>query len=473
MLDAIRTRRPEGEAESRNSEPEFMERAADSWAKNASGMVWRKSMSHIVVLGAGLGGTIMAYEMREKLRPGDSISVVNLGTSYTFVPSNPWVAVGWRDREDITVDLAKVFARRGIALRPEGARKVHPKENRVELNDGSFVDYDYLIIATGPELAFDEVPGLGPDGYTQSVCHVDHALAAKPKFDQLLTKPGPIVVGAVQGAFCYGPAYEFAFILDTALRRAKMRDQVPMTFVTPEPYVGHLGLDGVGDTKSLLESAMRERHIKWITNAKVASVDEGVMHVEVVNDDGSLKAKHDLPFAFSMMLPAFRGVSAVAGIEGLVNPRGFVTIDKHQRNVAYPNVFSIGVCVAIPPVGKTPLPVGVPKTGFMIESMVTATAENITSLLRGEEPKAVATWNAVCLADFGDEGIAFVAQPQIPPRNVNWSSQGKWVHAAKVGFEKYFLHKVKQGKSETFYEGLALDMLGIKKLKAIHIEPAE
>ena len=430
-------------------------------------------MSHIVVLGAGLGGTIMAYEMREKLRPGDSLSVINLGATYSFVPSNPWVAVGWRDREDISVDLTKVFARRGIALRSEGARKVHPKENRVELNDGSFVDYDYLIIATGPELAFDEVPGLGPAGYTQSVCHIDHALAAKPKFDQLLKKPGPIVVGAVQGASCYGPAYEFAFILDTALRRAKMRDQVPMTFVTPEPYVGHLGLDGVGDTKSLLESAMRERHIKWITNARVTSVDEGLMHVEEVNEDGTVKAKHDLPFAYSMMLPAFRGVSAVAGVEGLVNPRGFVTIDKYQRNVAYPNVFSIGVCVAIPPVGKTPLPVGVPKTGFMIESMVTATAENISSLLRGEEPKAVATWNAVCLADFGDEGIAFVAQPQIPPRNVNWSSQGKWVHAAKVGFEKYFLHKVRQGKSETFYEGLALDILGIKKLKAIHIEPAE
>lgn len=430
-------------------------------------------MSHIVVLGAGLGGTIMAYEMREKLRPGDSLSVINLGATYSFVPSNPWVAVGWRDREDISVDLTKVFARRGIALRPEGARKVYPRENRVELNDGSFVDYDYLIIATGPELAFDEVPGLGPAGFTQSVCHIDHALAAKPKFDQLLKKPGPIVVGAVQGASCYGPAYEFAFILDTALRRAKMRDQVPMTFVTPEPYVGHLGLDGVGDTKSLLESAMRERHIKWITNARVTSVDEGLMHVEEVNEDGTVKAKHDLPFAYSMMLPAFRGVSAVAGIEGLVNPRGFVTIDKHQRNAAYPNVFSIGVCVAIPPVGKTPLPVGVPKTGFMIESMVTATAENIGSLLRGEEPKAVATWNAVCLADFGDEGIAFVAQPQIPPRNVNWSSQGKWVHAAKVGFEKYFLHKVRQGKSETFYEGMALDMLGIKKLKAIHIEPAE
>jgi sulfide:quinone oxidoreductase len=430
-------------------------------------------MSHIVVLGAGLGGTIMAYEMREKLRREDSLTVINLGTSYSFVPSNPWVAVGWRDRSDITVDLAATFKRRNIALRPEGARKVHPTENCVELNDGSSVTYDYLIIATGPELAFDEVPGLGPEGHTQSVCQIDHAVAARGAFDRLVRKPGPVVIGAVQGASCYGPAYEFAFIVDTALRKAKVRDRVPITFVTPEPYIGHLGLDGVGDTKTLLESAMRERHIKWVTNAKVTSVDDGTMHVEEVNEDGTTKARHDLPFAFSMLLPAFRGVDAVKGIDGLVNPRGFVTIDRHQRNQAYPNIFSIGVCVAIPPVGKTPLPVGVPKTGFMIESMVSATAENIGALLRGQEPKAVATWNAVCLADFGDEGIAFVAQPQIPPRNVNWSSQGKWVHTAKVGFEKYFLHKVRQGKSETFYEGLALDMLGIKKLKAIHMESAE
>lgn len=236
-------------------------------------------------------------------------------------------------------------------------------------------------------------------------------------------------------------------MIDTALRKARVRDRVPMTFVTPEPYIGHLGLDGVGDTKGLIESAMRDRHIKWITNARTTKVESEKLVVEEVNGDGSVKATHELPFAFSMLLPAFRGVPAVHGIEGLTNPRGFVVIDKHQRNPAFPNVFGVGVCVAIPPVGKTPLAVGVPKTGFMIESMVTATAENIDSLLRGEELKAVATWNAVCLADFGDDGIAFVAQPQIPPRNVNWSSQGKWVHTAKIGFEKYFLRKVRQGKA--------------------------
>jgi sulfide:quinone oxidoreductase len=429
-------------------------------------------MAHIVVLGAGLGGTIMAYELKDAVRPEDRVTIVNKGSTYSFVPSNPWVAVGWRGKEEIEVELAPVMERRGIAFRPEGARKVMPTENRIELEDGSVIDYDYLVIATGPELAFDEIEGLGPQGHTESVCHVDHALRAQGGFETLAKTGGPAIVGAVQGASCFGPAYEFAFILETALRRKKVRDRVPMTLLTPEPYIGHLGLDGVGDTKSLLESALREKHIKWITNAKVAKVEAGLMHVEEVNEDGSLKTKHELPFAFSMLLPAFRGVSAVRGVEGLTNPRGFILADRHQRNPTFPNVFSVGVCVAIPPVSKTPLPVGTPKTGFMIESMVTATAKNIGALLRGQEARSVGTWNAVCLADFGDTGIAFVAQPQIPPRNVNWSASGKWVHAAKVGFERYFLRKIRQGKSETFYEKLALDMLGISKLKDIHEEVA-
>ena len=423
-------------------------------------------MAHVVVLGAGLGGAIMAYEMKEQLRPEDRITVITRDPTYHFVPSNPWIAVGWRERDDITVDLAPTMAKKGIAFRTTPARKVHPAENRVELDDGSSVDYDYLIIATGPDLAFDEIEGLGPHGgHTQSVCHVDHALKAREVYERLLKNPGPVIIGAAQGASCFGPAYEFLFILETALRQAKIRDRVPMTFVTAEPYVGHLGLDGVGDTKGLLESQMREKHIKWITSARVQKVEEGRMWVEEVADDGSVRATRELPFAFSMMLPAFRGVPAVSGIEGLSNPRGFTIVDRHQRNPKVPNVFAVGVCVAIPPMGPTPVPCGVPKTGFMIESMVTATAHNIGALVRGNQPDSVGSWNAVCLADFGDGGIAFVAQPQIPPRNVNWSSSGKWVHLAKIGFEKYFLRKLRKGQSEPFYESLALKVLGIDKLK--------
>ncbi|WP_126401502.1 NAD(P)/FAD-dependent oxidoreductase [Blastochloris tepida] len=424
-------------------------------------------MAHIVILGAGLGGVIMAYEMKDQMGKGDTLTVITKDPIYHFVPSNPWVAVNWRTREAVEVDLAPVFARRGIDFRPMPATRVHPDQNRVDLADGSSISYDFLIIATGPELAFDEIEGLGPEGYTTSICHVDHATEAAAKFEEFCKNPGPIVTGAVQGASCFGPAYEYTFILDTELRRRRIRDKVPMTFVTAEPYIGHLGLDGVGDTKGLLEGEMRQHHIKFITSARVKAVEPGKMTIEEIADDGSIKKTTELPFAFSMMLPSFRGIGALRGIEGLVNPRGFVLIDQHQQNPTYRNVFAVGVCVAIPPIGPTPVPCGIPKTGFMIESMVTATANNIAQILRGEQPTHQGTWNAVCLADFGDSGVAFVAQPQIPPRNVNWSSSGVWVHNAKIAFEKYFIRKMRRGESEPFYEKAMLDILGIGKLKKV------
>jgi sulfide:quinone oxidoreductase len=422
-------------------------------------------MAHIVILGAGIGGMPMAYEMKALARPGDKVTVISEAPKFHFVPSNPWVAVSWRTRNDIEIEIAPALKNKGIESIIGRAKRVHPQANQVELEDGRKVDYDYLVIATGPKLAFDEIEGLGPEGHTQSICHVSHAVTASEAWARFVNEPGPIVVGAVQGASCFGPAYEFAMIMDTDLRRRKVRDKVPMTFVTSEPYIGHLGLGGVGDSKGMLESAMRQRHIKWICNAKTTKVEAGQMFVTEHNDQGQPIKEHVLPFKHSMMLPAFKGVDAVFGIEGLTNPRGFITIDEHQRNPKFRNIFSVGVCVAIPPVEVTPIPCGTPKTGFMIESMVTATAHNIRELLDGKEPTHHATWNTVCLADFGDTGAAFVALPQIPPRNVSWFNEGKWVHLAKVAFEKYFLRKMQKGTSEPYYEKAVMDMLGIAKLK--------
>ena len=239
----------------------------------------------IVVLGAGLGGTIASYEIKAAVKGRANVMTVSDTDTYSFIPSNPWVAVRWREPEAIQVHLPPVFAKKKIGFTSVGAKRLHASEKRLELNDGTSITYDYLVIATGPDLAFNEIEGLGPQGHTVSVCQTAHAADAADAFDAFVENPGPIVVGAVQGASCYGPAYEFALILDTELRRRKIRDKVPMTFVTAEPYIGHLGLDGVGDTKSLLESELRDRHIKWITNARVAKVDAGLMHVEEVNDD--------------------------------------------------------------------------------------------------------------------------------------------------------------------------------------------
>lgn len=424
-------------------------------------------MAHIVIMGAGIGGLPSAYEIREVLGKGHKITVINSVDYFSFVPSNPWVAVGWREADETTIPLKPYLSKKDIDLIAQPVVSLDPDNNCLTVKDGSVISYDYLVIATGPKLAFDEIDGFGPvAGHTQSICTVDHAMSAYTAWQSFVEDPGPIVVGAVQGASCFGPAYEFALVMNSDLRKRKLRDKVPMTYVTSEPYIGHLGLGGVGDSKGMLESELRMQDINWITNAKVSKVEAGKMYVDEHNQQGEVIKQHELPFNYSMMIPAFKGIDPLLAVgEDLVNPRGFVKVDEFQRNPKWHNIYSVGVCIAIPPVEATPVPVGVPKTGYMIESMVTAAVQNIKNHMEDKPLEHVGTWNAICLADMGDTGVAFVAMPQIPPRNVAWMKKGKWVHMAKVAFEKYFINKMKSGTSETSYEKFILKALGIEKLK--------
>jgi sulfide:quinone oxidoreductase len=422
-------------------------------------------MAHIVIMGAGIGGMPTAYELKAKLGNQHQITVVNAVDYFQFVPSNPWLAVGWSKREKITFPIRPYLEKKGINFIAQPVSKIDAEQNKLQLANGDSLSYDYLVITTGPKLSFDEVSGAGPNGgYTHSICTVDHAEESWDAYQEFLKDPGPVIIGAMPGASCFGPAYEYTFIVNKDLRKRKIRNKVPITYVTSEPYIGHLGLGGVGDSKGMLESEYRSNDVKWITNAKVTKVEAGKMFVTEHDLNGNVVKEHELPFKYSMMLPAFKGVDPVAAVEGLCNPRGFVLIDEHQRSKKYHNIFAAGVCVAIPPVEATPIPTGAPKTGYMIESMVTAIVHNITADLAGEAADAKATWNAICLADMGDTGAVFVALPQIPPRNWNWMKKGKWVHYAKIAFEKYFMYKMKKGTSEPIYEKYVLKAMGIEKL---------
>jgi sulfide:quinone oxidoreductase len=220
-------------------------------------------MAHIVILGAGIGGMPAAFEMRDMLPKEHKITVINALDHFQFVPSNPWLAVGWRKRDDVILKIAPLLERKGIAFIAKAVTAIDAQASRLTLDGGETLAYDYLVITTGPKLSFDEVPGSGPhNGHTQSVCTVTHAEAFWNQYQEFLKNPGPVVIGAMPMASCFGPAYEFAFILDTDLRRRKLRNKVPITFVTSEPYIGHLGLGGGAHGSSGCATA-------WvITNAK-------------------------------------------------------------------------------------------------------------------------------------------------------------------------------------------------------------
>jgi len=123
-------------------------------------------MAHVVIIGASTGGFPAAYDLRATLGKNHLITVISNSDTFQFVPSNPWVAVGWRSRQDTIFELAPYLAKKHIAFIPVAAQEIKPDTNQVILADGRVLDYDYLVIATGPKLAFDEVEGLGPQGHT-------------------------------------------------------------------------------------------------------------------------------------------------------------------------------------------------------------------------------------------------------------------------------------------------------------------
>lgn len=423
-------------------------------------------MKHIVIIGAGLGGLPAAYKLRRELPKDVQITVVNAAADFEFVPSLPWVALGWRSAHQVSLPLQDLLARRAIQFICGRVTALQPTANRIEVDDGSLtLDYDYLIITTGARLAFDEVPGLGPHGgYTQSICTLSQAEQAAASYKAFLRDPGPMVIGGVQGVSCFGPAYEYACMLDTDLRKRRLRHKVPITFVTSEPYIGHLGLAGVGDSKGFFEHELRSRGIRWIENARVTGIEDGVLHAQQVDQAANPVREHNIEFRYGMLMPAFKGDPAIAAVDGLCNPRGFVLVDAQQRSVKYPNIYALGVAIAIPPVEATPIPTGTPKTGYMIDSMVAATVENIKQALAGQTPSHAASWNALCMADLGDSGAFFMAVPQLPPRNVTKMLRGRWVHWGKIAYEKHFMRKMRAGIAESRLERLVFKLLGTQHL---------
>jgi sulfide:quinone oxidoreductase len=401
-------------------------------------------MTHVVIVGAGIGGVPAAYAMRAGLDSQDRVSVVSDKDYFHFVPSNPWVAMGWRNFEEIAFPVAPYLAQRGISFIPHALKRVDAELNQIELADGSRVDYDYLILATGLQGVFDEVLGLDPKaGNTHSVIHVEDAQRANTGWQAFVREPGPVVVGAAQGSAILGPMYEFAFLADADLRDRKIRDRVPITVITPEPYAGHLGLGGKGETRQLLEAALRERDITCVCNARTLGVESGKVHIVEYDQEGREQTPRELPFAYSVYWPPFGGAAALKNSLDLTDARGFVPVDEYLRCPEYSNIFAVGACVARPPVDATPVTLGVPESVYSIQGEVDTAVGNILADINGEGPTSAAPRRAKWLSDMGESGAQYLSEPNVPLRNINWMKEGRWVHTAKVDFEKYFISKIK------------------------------
>jgi sulfide:quinone oxidoreductase len=390
-------------------------------------------MAKIVILGGSFGGLTAAFELKRLLGNRADITVVSDLDRFVFVPSLPWLSFGWRRVSDITLSLKPILERKGIAFRHDKAKGVDADASKV-ITEKKELSYDYLVIATGPHLAFDEIPGLGPEGgHTECIFTLDEAEKTRHAWSRFLENPGPIAVGSVQGVSCFGPPYEYAFEADMELRRMKMRHKVPMFFITSEPYIGHFGIGGFGASKSWLEDEFANRDIKLLTNQAVE---------EFAPDEVRLKDGTKIPFKLGMFASAMKGVPAVAH---LGNPRGFIPVDGRMRHKDHKNIFSVGVAIAIAPPEPTSVPTGVPKTGQMTVNMAKTAARTIASDITDIKPPGLYEMNVFCLMDMGKTAAYMSAKPLLPPRQEITTRKALWAKWMKISFERYFLYKMKHG----------------------------
>jgi sulfide:quinone oxidoreductase len=418
---------------------------------------------HIVIVGGSFAGLTAAYELKRRLGNRVRVTVIDKNDQFVFIPSLIWVPFGWRTARQITFPLRPSLERCGAEFLQATARRIDPVGQVVEIGRADAPDrieevrYDYLLIATGPHVQFDVIPGLGPHGgFTQSICTIDHAERARLAWKQFTNDPGPVIVGATQGSACYGAAYEFVFNLEHALRKAGIRDKASVTYVTSEPFAGHFGIGGMKHARGMTEWFFRHVGIDWAVNAVMDRVTPGEVYFRAgqltrAKETGPAVALAGkaLPFKYAMIIPPFLGAEVVRA-SGLGNERGFVVTDDCFRHLRYPNVYAAGVAVAVAPPAPCEAGCSVPKTGYISEVMAHTAAANIAATITGEPltPKPQADIDAKCILDAGNQGIMMYTDRVYAPKRRRWGTliPGPWGHWAKLLFERYFLWKMRTGR---------------------------
>ncbi len=461
-------------------------------------------MAKVVVIGAGFAGHTAALYLGSKLGKQHEVTVMSNRDVFGYVPSWVWVGVGHMKPEQTIFKLKPVYDKMNVKLVHAAVKEIHPDQGDqyvtgeiVGSGEAVRLDYDYLVVATGPKLNFEGTPGLGPDGgFTHSICSLPHAIKTRDAYLELCNrmKKGEkvkIVIGTGHpAATCQGAAFEYIVNVHKDLVKKGLRDKADILWLSNEPVLGDFGVNGVQVKRNgivlksdeFIKAVFNDHGIRYQVQTGVTKVEEGKIHWQ--NYEGE---EGSTDFDFSMLIPQFKGQPmkfiSKAGEDitsKLTNPAGFLLVDAKYglpypelaqtpeawpakyNNPTYPNIFGAGIAFAPPgPISKpftnknnlaiAPAP---PRTGMVSGVIGRVVALNIVDLIQKGEmthSERMTEMVAACIASMGDSlwdgnAVVIVMQPVVPDRKTYKNEHGRdlFVSHLEMGVSgawmKFMLH---------------------------------
>jgi sulfide:quinone oxidoreductase len=380
----------------------------------------------IAVIGSSFAGYTGAIELKRLLGAEHDVTVIAREHRFVLIPSLLWLAFGLRDEEDLTFDVRPVLSSKDITFIEREVTGFDLDGHLVQMGSEA-LPYDRLLIATGPKVDVESIPGLG--SYSHSIWTIEGAKRSYQAWQKFLENPGPVVIGAAKGAACFSPAYEFMLHVRHILAIHGLLERVPLTFITADLSLSRCGLFGFESAELEVMRAAGER-IEWRTGAVVR---------EILPDRVVLESGEEIPSSFTMILPRFLGADPIRRTQGLANEEGFIEVDDGYQHRLHPEIFAAGMAVAVSSPKDTPLAFGVPQTGFPAERMARIAAHNIAASIRGGEKEFLPFEEIVadCYLDLANPRMVIEEEPI--PDHAGLQHMAIPTEWARLGFEKYFL----------------------------------
>lgn len=374
--------------------------------------------ARIVVLGGGVGGTLVANLLDKRLAGDAKVTVVDPTGMHDYQPGYLYVALGqakghWLSREERTL------LRPEVELAIESAVRIHPDAGTVQLERGGSLEWDYLVVATGARLVPERIPGLSEGAFEF------YSLPGAERLSQELHrfKGGKIKIGVAGIPYKCPPApVEFAFMVDGFLRERGLRNASEITLLSPLNRAFT-----IESASELIQPIMDRRGIELSTFFNVESVDPSAGVVESLEGE---KHEYDL----LVLVPPHAGAQVVTD-SGLGDAGGWLPTDRHTLAVqGYERIFALGDATNLP----------ISKSGSTAHFEAPVIASRIASLVAGTAPTENYGGRVMCFLETGDGKATSLRfdyeHPPVPPQpNRAW-------HMAKWLFNRMYWETVPQGR---------------------------